>query len=270
MTDSRTGLVKKFAAAKKYFIWYYFSHYIEIILAAEYPKSGGTWLCQMVADYLQIPFPRNKTARFEKSILHGHYLYRPSDKPIIHQIRDGRDVIVSLYHHMYFGNNVITSSVLHNFRKKAPFKDFENVQKNLPAFIEYIFTRFTISGKCVNWSTFINSYNNKKNVITVRYEDLLHDTANELARVISLLHNSKNPPDMQKIKVIVQQYSFESLSQRKRGVENKEHFLRKGVAGDWKNYFTQESCELFNDYAGAELILMGYEKDNSWVYENMI
>src|SRR3712207_8037395 len=41
--------------------------------------------------------------------------------------------------------------------------------------------------------------------------------------------------------------------------------LRKGVVGDWRNQFSPEAREVFNRYAGEELILLGYEKDRKWV-----
>jgi hypothetical protein len=41
--------------------------------------------------------------------------------------------------------------------------------------------------------------------------------------------------------------------------------LRKGIAGDWKNNFSEEAKQVFHAYAGSELIKMGYEKDDSWV-----
>ena len=41
--------------------------------------------------------------------------------------------------------------------------------------------------------------------------------------------------------------------------------MRKGIVGDWKNYFNKEAREIFNHYAGDQLIKLGYEKDRSWV-----
>jgi hypothetical protein len=67
------------------------------------------------------------------------------------------------------------------------------------------------------------------------------------------------------LKNIVEKYSFENQSKRKRGVENRKSFLRKGIAGDWKNYFNKEAREIFYHYGGNALILAGYEKDDSWV-----
>ena len=55
------------------------------------------------------------------------------------------------------------------------------------------------------------------------------------------------------------------MTKRESGVENRSSHLRKGVAGDWQNYFNAESREIFDYYAGHHLIRLGYEEDRSWV-----
>ena len=62
-------------------------------------------------------------------------------------------------------------------------------------------------------------------------------------------------------------FSFERQSGRPSGEENKESFLRKGVIGDWRTRFSPQAREVFDRYAGEELILLGYERDRSWVTE---
>lgn len=51
---------------------------------------------------------------------------------------------------------------------------------------------------------------------------------------------------------------------RKRGEENQQHHYRKGVAGDWRNYFTPLVTDLFKERYGALLIQLGYERDLDW------
>ncbi len=264
MLDTRNIISKKISSLKVYYLWHYASRKLDLTLVSEYPKSGGTWLCQMLSEYLAIPFPRISTPKFEKSLLHGHYLYSPSFNRIVYQIRDGRDVIVSLYNHMYFGTSILSDFAMNIYKRKAPFNDFDNIHENLPVFIEYLFTKFTISGKQANWSDFMQSYLNRPNVIYAKYENLLQHTEEELKRIIIALEGENHILNEKKIKQVVEKYSFKSLSQRKRGEENKSHFLRKGIAGDWKNYFSREASQVFNHYAGKELILLGYEKNENW------
>ena len=59
--------------------------------------------------------------------------------------------------------------------------------------------------------------------------------------------------------------SFKKLSKgRTRGQEDPTSFFRKGIAGDWRNVFTEQDKVLFKKEAGDLLIRLGYEKDDSW------
>ena len=59
--------------------------------------------------------------------------------------------------------------------------------------------------------------------------------------------------------------SFEKLSRgRTRGEEDATSFFRKGVAGDWKNTFTEGDKSIFKEAAGDLLVRLGYEKDAGW------
>ena len=59
--------------------------------------------------------------------------------------------------------------------------------------------------------------------------------------------------------------SFEKLSKgRTRGQEDPTSFFRKGIAGDWRNVFTEEDKVLFKKEAGDLLIKLGYEEDLDW------
>lgn len=63
---------------------------------------------------------------------------------------------------------------------------------------------------------------------------------------------------------MVETNSFERVSGRLRGEESGTNFLRKGVAGDWREIFTKRDKEVFKEEAGELLIGLGYEKDTSW------
>ena len=88
----------------------------------------------------------------------------------------------------------------------------------------------------------------------------------ELAQAIKKVTGVE--PDENRLQKIAEKFSFENVAKRKPGVENKHSFLRKGIAGDWKNHFTYESKTLFHKFAGNEIIKLGYESDDSWVYSN--
>jgi hypothetical protein len=70
---------------------------------------------------------------------------------------------------------------------------------------------------------------------------------------------------MPKALKISKKYSFERMSGRVPGEEDKHSFVRKWGVGDWKNHFSKDAKEIFNLYAGDALIKSGYEKDGGWL-----
>ena len=94
-----------------------------------------------------------------------------------------------------------------------------------------------------------------------RYEELRqhqHETFNELFDYCQLDLSER------KRRRIVDRNSFERKTWWRFGRESKRSHLRKGVAGDWKNHFTDRHKQLFNAHYGDILMQAGYEKDNNW------
>ncbi len=246
-------------------------------LIVEYPKSGGTWLGQLISSYFDIPFPRNRMPVLRRSVVHGHFL--PMDRiknaeKIFFMVRDGRDIMVSMYYHFLVWNekNKLQPKDILYYRKKLEFKDYTDIRKNLPEFMEFVFTdkpskltRFRHEGNWVEfnngWLDFIDDHS--ENTIITRYESLLEDTEKELARILTV-YGIKDP-DKNRIKIVVKKFSFENQAKRKQGIENSKSFLRKGISGDWKDKFSKEAGEVFSHYANDMLIRLGYEKNSGWV-----
>lgn len=98
-------------------------------------------------------------------------------------------------------------------------------------------------------------------VFACGYERLLSDgpaVARELFQFLGLAH------DDHLIEDLITRSSFRFYTGRDRGQEDRKRFYRKGVAGDWKNHFTEEDKRAFKALAGDMLIQLGYEKDVSW------
>ena len=87
------------AAVLRQALWLYGSERLPLFLVTEFPKSGGSWVCQLLSAYLQLPYPRNVRPRIESSVLHGHMLYHRRHRNVTVVLRDGRDVMVSAYYH---------------------------------------------------------------------------------------------------------------------------------------------------------------------------
>lgn len=236
---------------------------LPLYIVTEYPKSGASWLCQMLSEMLEVPFPRNEFPRVRSSIMHGHYLPTGNMKNVICVMRDGRDVIVSYYYHTLFDHKGgLNSRTVALERRKLGFKSYEDIRSNLPRFIRYKFDgggypRFT-------WKHFVEKWLATDATI-VRYEDLLTQPVDELFKVANSL--GIDPPEQSRLEEIVSKYSFKAQAGRDPGKENKHSFLRKGIAGDWRNNFNSEAKQAFDYYAGDCLIQLNYEKDHSWVQE---
>lgn len=238
------------------------SSLLPLYVVTEYPRSGGTWFGQMLAEYLRLPFPRNRFPVLRSSVMHGHYMHFPGIQNVCVVLRDGRDVTVSFYYHSLFRNERFNRDLVDITRRNLGFRDYSDIVTNLPHFIDYLFNhnrhpRF-------NWSQFVNSWLGKRAVF-VKYEDLLEDTVGTLGRAVRGL--TGEPPDRDRLVTIADQLSFSRQSGRRQGRENIGSFLRKGVAGDWRRRFNREARELFNELAGAELQRLAYENDDSWVDE---
>ena len=263
MRDTRSKLSIKIDALQRLVMWYILSGVVPLYLVTEYPKSGGSWFAQMLSAYLGVPFPRNRRpSRLEPCVLHGHHLYSPHFQNVFCIVRDGRDVMVSAYYHTLFHNDRNPPWAVEKRRSKMPFDDYENVKKNLPAFIDYMFTKANRGLFHFRWDEFILSWIDK-DVPIIRYESMLENAADALYTAIETV--TKEEPDIERLHQIAHQFSFENIAKRKPGEENSRSFLRKGIAGDWRNKFTREACEVFDHYAGDVLILLGYEENRDWV-----
>jgi lipopolysaccharide transport system ATP-binding protein len=51
---------------------------------------------------------------------------------------------------------------------------------------------------------------------------------------------------------------------RERGSEDARAHLRKGVAGDWREHFTDRVKDAFKARYGGLLVATGYEQDLDW------
>jgi len=97
----------------------------------------------------------------------------------------------------------------------------------------------------------------------IRYEDLLRDDVAIFQQIV--IEEAGWPITPERLEEIVVAHRFEKLTGgRRRGEENVKEHIRKGVVGDWRNYFTPRIKELFKAYYGGVLVALGYENDLAW------
>lgn len=51
---------------------------------------------------------------------------------------------------------------------------------------------------------------------------------------------------------------------RRKGAEDTHHHYRKGISGDWRNYFEPEHIAFFKAHYNELLLKLGYEQDPDW------
>ena len=262
--ESRSNSAIRLDALQRFLMVNALSGILPLYVVTEYPKSGGSWLSQMISEYMDVPFPRNQRPAMTSSVMHGHMLYLPTMSNVICLFRDGRDVMVSLYYHVLFENERNSHELVRATRAELAFENAEDIKRNLVKFMDYIYRKefASLSPFKFTWDRFARSWINRV-VIKVRYEDLVVDCFERMKLLLGDL--TGNSVDEGRLREIVHKYSFESQTQRKSGQEDIRSFIRKGEPGDWREKFSGEAAANFNDKYGRELIALGYEFDESWV-----
>jgi hypothetical protein len=98
-------------------------------------------------------------------------------------------------------------------------------------------------------------------VFTVSYETLLEQPRDVLPGLMDYLDLA--PPEAV-VGDMIRRSSFEFITGRTRGQNDESAFYRKGVAGDWRNVYTDEERREFSELAGDLLVQLGYERDPDW------
>jgi len=98
-----------------------------------------------------------------------------------------------------------------------------------------------------------------------RYEDLIQrDNTQVFKQLFDHCGISKSEVSIQNI---LERYSFEALTNRAAGQTDFSSHLRKGVAGDWANYFTQEIQQEFARVHGNLPVALGYQSTEDYLLE---
>lgn len=162
--------------------------------------------------------------------------------------RDPRDLVVSHYFSKKYSH--VMSGNIGEFREKLNELSIEN---GLIMLIDFLKEDGTFKA-LESWEKV-----DSDKIKVIKYEDLI---GNEVKIEFNLLFEFLNfgLPD-QKLDILLNNYSFENMSKgREKGNENKMSHYRKGVHGDYKNYFTDKVYEYFYDITGDLVTELGYLK----------
>jgi hypothetical protein len=156
---------------------------------------------------------------------------------VVSTARDGRDCYVSLWFHLY------------------PERD-PQAEANRADFVG------RIQGHATTWRDTMAKFQKDAaehpgRHFAIRYESLLADAEAEMARLFAWFGCDASPATVAEV---VARNAFAVASGGRRPGEADPHsFLRKGIAGDWKNHFDAECNRLYCEVAGEALTAAGYE-----------
>jgi hypothetical protein len=171
-----------------------------------------------------------------------------------HVIRDLRDVVISGYFsHLYSHGLSDLWPALTRHREELRKVD---IDKGLMLEIDFAANNFKN----------MNQWNySDLNILEIKMEDLLHDENEQFFRIFSFLGLFSEALTQNEIKDILATESFVKKTKgRKQGDEDPRHHYRKGIAGDWKNYFKDIHKDYFKSKYQFLLEKLDYEKNDEW------
>ncbi|MBC2714658.1 MAG: sulfotransferase domain-containing protein [Desulfobacteraceae bacterium] len=172
----------------------------------------------------------------------------PEENRIFIIIRDLRDTLVSLYFSVRHSHQIMNPAM-------QKLRDTLAGMEMGDGLIYLMDKRLHVSAEIQR------SWINDGNGLLIRYEELIQDQYAGFKRILSYCGFDDHEMN---IEAAISAHSFEKISGRKPGEESVLSHHRKGVSGDWKNYFDDQVKKVFKERFGELLILTGYEKDDQW------
>jgi hypothetical protein len=167
-------------------------------------------------------------------------------------MRDLRDTLISLYFSLRVSHplGLETEGEIDNIKRARRILSDLDEERGLLRTMNVLSLTANIQRSWVN-----------AGLMVVRYEDFLAD---EYGQFKKMLDYCQIKVRKKWLRQVVANNSFEIHSGREKGEEDISSHYRKGIAGDWKNYFTDRVEDEFKKRFGAVLITTGYEQDDNW------
>jgi sulfotransferase family protein len=226
------------------------------IFICGYPKSGNTWFQHMVAavvfgtdvelapDTLMnelVPDVHFKAyyRRFSNPcFFKSHHLPRPSYRRIVYLLRDGRDAMVSYFHHLTAMSGAVDFlAAVKNGEGLFPSKWHEHVER------------------------FMDNPHHAE-MIVIRYEDLKRDTLGQLRRFCEFAAIDRDEATLARA---IAKTSFEAMrnKENKHGWETPgwpkdKPFVRRGQVGSYRDEMPPDVLQAFMRDAERTLASQGY------------
>ena len=99
-------------------------------------------------------------------------------------------------------------------------------------------------------------------ILLLRYEDITASANLDIFKRLFSHCNIHMPDGI--LSQLLDDYNFERLSGRKRGEEDKFAYYRKGVPGEWREYFDESTKEKLQKLTNDLVVRLEYEPDSHW------
>ncbi|HVO63598.1 MAG TPA: sulfotransferase domain-containing protein [Terriglobales bacterium] len=237
------------------------------VFLVSYPKSGNTWTRFLIANLLHpdrevgfgnlrelVPDPGStKQREFDRlprpRVIKSHRSYRPQYPRVIYIVRDPRDVAISQYHYQ---------------RKIGRISDDHTLEQFITDFVAGRSCRH-LGSWAENVVSWVSTRNGNPGFLLLRYEDLMADTAHELARVASFLNISA---DATRLSRAIERSSKDKMreSEKAQGhlctLTNSRPdlpFVRAAKTGQWKSDLPGPCVQQIQAAWGHVMTWLGYE-----------
>jgi hypothetical protein len=246
-----------------------FKVYPDDTFVVSYPRSGNTWTRFLIANLLHpemnvsftnieklIPDTSSQSNKALKAtarprIIKTHQYFDPRYPRLIYIVRDPRDVALSYY----------------DFQRK-----YMQIPDDYPLdrYVDDFVTGKLISADWGTWSENVASWlytrGDRDSFLLLRYEDVMNDTAKELARIAVFL---SIPPDREQIQIAIERSSADRMRQLEKLEEDKWvatknrrkdiPFVRVAKSGGWKTSLPQACVHQIESAWGDLMTTLGYE-----------
>lgn len=181
---------------------------------------------------------------------------KPGNYKAFWVMRDPRDLVISRYFSMKYSHDIINESI----KKERDFLNQVSEEEGLNYFIEAIAKKHAkLYAVLRSW---LKSVENP-GIMIGKFEDLIG--TNQLESFKRIFDHCEISIPNSTLKGLLEKYSFEKLANgRKQGEADSKSHYRKGISGDWQNYFNENHKKLFKQAAGNLLVELGYEKNDNW------
>lgn len=229
-----------------------------------YPRSGTSWISEVLADYLNLPRPREYVLPLAfPCVVHTHAEAKRNIRPCIYVVRDGRDCLVSAYTRMVKRLAARQGILAKHYRKLfGANADLSDARRYFPIFVDDMLS--SPKGTVTNWGMHVGSWLDRAGddlgVVVVSYEKLLDEGVGYLDERLRQLYGGSEYAALEEA---FGRHSIAAVQQF--GEARAGTSVRKGIAGNWVNWFDRATAQRFHEVCGETLIRMGYEDGTAWV-----